>query len=245
MKRLVALLNLALCFSPLASADDDGLVLMYNDLDPYIYSENGTTTGFLAYYIEKVAKSANMTPLWRNIPWDKQLNILRRNQTNVCSVALFKTPDRETYTKFTAPIGVDVGFVLIGNKGNAVLRNYEYFKDILNDKNLKPILQLNTVYNAYVDKLLAEKKFPKLPGSIPRMMRMLINNPQRYIIATPIMGAALIEKNGFTEELIALSHYKDLQDSSPYYVACSLNTNNALFARFNQSIIQHGMAKAH
>ncbi|MEX0298756.1 MAG: transporter substrate-binding domain-containing protein [Kordiimonas sp.] len=245
MKRLIALLSLAFFFSSLSSAEDDGLVLMYNDIEPYLFSENGKLSGFLAPYMTDVVLKANITPIWRNIPWDKQLDILKRNQPNVCSVALFKTPERETYTKYTAPIGADIGFVLVGNKSNPALKKHQSFNEVLNDKNLKPILQLHTVFNPYVDALLAEKKFPRLPGSIPRMMRMLVNNPQSYIIVTPTIGDALIKKNGFSEELTAFSHYRDIKEVSSYYVACSLNTDEVLFARFNQSIIQQGMVKAH
>lgn len=224
-------------------ASETGLVLMYNDLEPYLKSRNDQVSGFLADHVTKVAVAANIKPLWRNIPWEKQLAILQRNQPNVCAVALFKTPERESYSKFTDAIGTDEGFVLVSVNSNEAMKRHIYFKDVLNDKTLKPLLQINTVYSSYVNKLLAEKKLPRLPGSVTRMMRMLVNNPNSYIIVTPIMGEALIEQNGFSDILVAHDHYKDLKDVSPYFIACSLSTDDTLFDRFNSAIKHYGIAE--
>lgn len=226
-------------------ANEDALMLMYNDLDPYLTSKSGQVSGLLATYLNNVVKDAGIKPLWRNIQWEKQLSILKRNQRNVCAVALFKTEERETFSRFTAPIGMDKGFVLVSINSNKAMKQHMYFKDVLNDKNLKPILQRNTVYNPYVNKLLAEKKLPKLGRSIPRMMRMLLINPHSYIIVTPIMGRTLIEKTGLSDALTAYDHYKDLTDAEPYYIACSLGTDNVLFERLNTSIKKHGITEVY
>ena len=223
-----------------ARADHYGLVVMYSDLEPYIISKDKEISGFLVPYMNRVATAANIEIHWRNVPWENQLPALKRNQPNVCAIGLFKTPERETYSKFTHPIGTDKGFVLVSAKGNTALTTHQYFKSVLADRTLKPILQEDTVYNPYVNKLLSGKNFPRTQGSVSRMLRMLAQNSADYIILTPVMAKALLAKSGLSSQITIYNHFKDLKETSAYYMACSLSTDTQLWGRLNKAIALAG-----
>ncbi len=222
-------------------ADHGDFIFMYSDHEPYIIATNHGFSGFLANYIKQVTSDANITPHWSNTPWEKQLLTLRRNAPNICAVTLYKTVERETFLRFTAPVGKNGGFALISVKNNTRLVGHKVFKTVTEDKDLVPVLQAKTVYNPYIDKLVAHKGFPEVNSSFARIARSRINSLKDYFIIADVRARAFIKKEDIKDKLAIYDHYPDLRSDTNYYIACSMATDDVLFNRMNDAIKRRGL----
>lgn len=223
----------------IAQAQEDHLIFMYADLEPYVIVKDDQATGFLADYLVDLTTSADIEILWRHIHWDRQLPLIKGNEGSLCAIALYKTEERQTFMRFTEPIGADEGLVLIGAENNQKLLSHRRFENVLNDSNLSPVLQLYAVYSPYVNELIKGKNLPLTTGSLERIGRMIKSGKHDYmILARP---SAIYMHNNFGIQIY--DHYSDLADKVPYHVACNMMVNMSAFDRLNAAIKRRGMAQ--
>lgn len=228
-----------------AEADTVGLVFMYNDHAPYIVSSERGLRGFLVDYVRAVSAEADVPVRWHNVPWLDQLPTLERNAKNLCAVTLFKTPEREKFLRYTAPVGSSGRFVLVGVKNNRDLLGHNALADVVADENLRPVLQPNTVYSTYINGLLAGKNHRRQNASIDRIARSLLASPQDYFILSEVRARALMGDRNKSAQLAMYSHYHDLAKETFHYIGCSKATDSALFDRLNAAIERRGPMAAH
>lgn len=241
----ITLVGLILTVLPRAAAvqaEDSGLILMYSDLEPYVIVEDNIVSGFLADYLNNVTKDAKIKAIWENVPWERQIPTLKRNQPNVCAVGLVETPERLAYMRFTDFIGIDEAFILMAVKNHQGLLNHKSFHAVLDDQTLKPILKGQAVFSPYINGLLANREFETTTSSTPRRVRSLTKNKNTYIIITPYMAENMLAKNDPKKELGIYRHFDDLGDDVPYSLACSKSTDDDLFNRLNAQIKIHGIS---
>lgn len=222
-----------------AQAQSEHLFLMYADLEPYVVINDNNVSGFLADYLAETGAAAGVELVWKFVHWDRQLPLLRDNQSNICGVGLYKTEQRLNFLRFSDPIGIDQGLVLVGIKNHPGLSNHADFKSIYEDPALIPVLQMHSVYSEYVNKLLKTKLRPVTRGSLERIVRMLRAGSHDYMILTPHSAATMKDRFG----LSIYSHYPDLADELPYYLGCSLSTDSNILARLNSEIKKRGPVK--
>lgn len=235
----MAILQIAL--TP-AGARGSDLVFMYSDNEPYIVSTEIGLSGFLADYIRWVAEDADITPHWSNVPWANQLATLKRNPENICAITLFKTPEREKYLRFTAPVGSEGRFILLSVKHNARLLLHQTFGEVINDPSLQPVLQTGTYYNRHISTLLEAKKFPTINGSTERIVRRVIKDNSRYYILSDIRALQLLRKPDLKARFAVYDHFSDITEENFHYIGCSLATDEGLFTRLNDAIKRRGLA---
>jgi len=226
-----------------AHAHHGSLILMHSGLDTYVSSNDDGSKGFLGDYLEEVFKAIHIEPHWQSVPWEKQLHALKRGAENVCAVSVFKTKEREAYAIFSEPIGVDKGFVLVGRPNSKKLKSHARFIDVLNDNTLTFILQKNTVYNDYINHLLADRELTYSAVSIRRMLHTIINGKNDYVLLTEISAAGHLRLSSLADKLEVYHHYTDIQDGAFYYLACSKNTNLQLLNSVNDEIKRRGIAE--
>lgn len=216
---------------------------MHEDLEPYIIVEDGKTSGFLALYLEEIFKTAKVTPIWERVPWARQFPTLKRNLPNVCAVGVYKTKERAEYSLYTDAIGSDDGYSLVGRAAEAQLTEHTKFADVVADNTFKPALQKNSVYSDYINSVLAGKGITYTMGSNLRLMRLVLAGDKDYVIMPKYMAQGLLKLHNLTKSLSIYDHYTDLEGHSPYYLACSKNTNPDTFNRINAEITRRGIAR--
>jgi hypothetical protein len=238
---------LILLLSPAAAAqtERDGLVFMYSDLEPYVYSKDGNLTGFIFHYLNEVSKAAGITPKWENVPWTRQFGLIKNRPRKACIVALYKTPSRAHFLNFSAPIGVDDGQIIVGRRDNTRLLEHDTFASLLEDKNLNILVQERASYGSYIDGLLNQKKLKSSTGSVTRMMRDVVEKKSDYMLMTDFMAFRFIRKYDQDRVLTVYGHYTDLVGADLYYMGCSKNIDPEVFNRFNAAIVAKGLAEEH
>lgn len=223
-------------------AQENDLIFMHSDHEPFIVSGETGLSGFLAHYIRRVTEEAGIKAHWSNVPWEKQLPTLKRNKKNVCALTLFKTPEREAYLQYTTAVGPIGRFVLIAKRDNPRLAGHKTFRAVVHDDALKPILQPNVAHNAYIDRLLEGKDYIPAASSVERIIRDQITDNRKYLILAEIRAKSLLLKLDMLHDLMAYRHFADISDSNYHYIGCSLSTDKELFARLNNAIIERGPA---
>jgi polar amino acid transport system substrate-binding protein len=232
---------LACLMSAAARAQDkQQLVLMYNDLAPFVEKQGDRVSGYLGDYITSILAAADVQVLWKNVPWDRQLPALQQNTANMCVVAVFKTPEREEFVRYTAPIGSDYGFVLVGPRGHKGLLRHTTFENVVDDQTLRPIMQTQTVYSSYINGLVNRRTFPKVEGSMLRLLRAIGSGKYDYMIVLKSRAENLLKGENLTKDFALFTHYSDLGKFIFYHMGCSLSTDEILFSRIDEEIMKWG-----
>jgi len=86
---IVAGFLILFAFMPSMATDDEELVLMYNDLEPFVAKEGDRISGALGDYLTDALSQANVKVIWKSVPWERQLPTLKEKAENVCAVAIF------------------------------------------------------------------------------------------------------------------------------------------------------------
>lgn len=231
-----------LLFQPRALANVDTLILMYNDLEPYVYQEEGELTGFIYHYLNSVAKEAGVPIKWENVPWEKQIHLLKQGNARNCSTGLYKTEERSHFLKFSEPIGLDTGYVVVGLKEQNRLNQHDSFLALTKDQTLRLLLQTDASYGNYIDKILAAVDHTRSPTSTLRILYSILNEKYDYTVMTSFMGYQFLRKYDPGHRLAIFGHYTDLVSGEAYYLGCSLLVGDTSIERLNKAIIAKGVA---
>lgn len=229
-----------LSFQPRASANVETLIFMYNDLEPYVYQEEGQLTGLIYHYLSAVAAEANVPVRWENIPWEKQIPLLKQGNAHNCSTGLYRNEERSKFLKFSAPIGIDKGHVIVGLRNNQRLIKHDTFLQVTEDKTLSLLVQSNASYGAYIDKVMKTTEHTRSPGSTLRILYGIMSGKYDYTVMTSFMGNQFLRKYDTDKQLAVYDHFTDMASSDAYYLACSMLVSDITMKLLDKVILIKG-----
>jgi len=216
---------------------------MYSDIAPYVISENNKVSGFMANHVNEIAATAHVDLTWENVPWDRQLSLLKKNQPNICAVSLYRTAKREKFIQFSDPIGIDHGSTIIGTATNQTLLKHKSFKALIGDPDITPMAQALTTFGPYINNLL-DSRDPviRTSASTKRMLRSIIGNTDVYVILPGFFSTDMLKTYVLEKDLAIYPHFKDILIDVPYHIGCTKATAVTTIERINSAIQQHGQA---
>ena len=99
------LLGLCICGLSAQSLAADALKLLYEIREPMSYRDSrGKITGLVVTPVEQAMTTADISYVWVETPFKRQINVVEANDEAVCAVGMFKNKDRQRYAKFSHAI---------------------------------------------------------------------------------------------------------------------------------------------
>ena len=189
MKSLLILL-LALLLIPLggAAAEDPELKVAYLERPPYYWSENGQPRGFLLDLTRHILEQASVPASFAPLPPSRILEEIRNDHSPWCSIGWFRTPERETFAKFSLPIYRDKRIVLLTTRDKAGLfGGHRTLREVFLDRSLIMAQMASFSYGAFVDALQQETLARTMTVSTTTnvLPRLIAQNRAHYMLLAP------------------------------------------------------------
>ncbi len=142
------------------------LTLYYEDRIPYSFSPIGEgVIGIVANPVNEALNRSGIPYSWQLLPFDRQLDALKKNTQAACTVGAFKTPERESYLVFSDPIYQDKPLAIFAHP-DIKFKSYPDITVLLKDKSKTLLVKKSYSYGKIMDALLAQSKTPRCSSRI-------------------------------------------------------------------------------
>ncbi len=237
MRMMLAAMVLALaCAAPVHA--DDALVLYYHERPPYSAKQaDGGVRGITADIAAKALHAAGIAFRWEDIPSARQLEVIKRNESQACGLGWFKRPDREAFAKFTVAIYRDLPTIVVARPDDGRFTGTPTLDKLFADKTLTLLTKTGYSYGAEIDaKITADSPTLRTDPSDNRTMLGMVSHKRvDYMIMAEEEARDLLTEAEF-EKSIAIYHLGDAPPGEYRYIMCSQSVPDALIARINQAI---------
>lgn len=141
----------------------------------------------MAERVERWLADAGLRARWEPVPLKRSLFELQANTEPVCVLGAFRTPERERFAQFSAPIHLEDPQVFIAQGPVAArLRAQGDARKALNDPSLRLLVYDGVSYGTELDRWIAER--PELPlrahAGRARALDMLARGRADFMIGT-------------------------------------------------------------
>jgi uncharacterized protein (TIGR02285 family) len=228
----------AISMSPVVAAPQDPVMLYYNDRPPYIVAlADGSAAGLTATPAGNAFRSAGVPVVWKKMPTNRQLAVIRENAGRECAVGWFKNPEREQFAKFTKAIYRDRPSVLLARREFAPRPN-ETLQEMLMRKDVHVLVKDKYSYGTYVDGLLASIRPQTVVTTSEnlQMVDMIRAHRADFMFAAEEEARYLIEQAGFRPRDFRIVRPPDMPPGEKRYILCSRQVDDETITRLNSAI---------
>jgi uncharacterized protein (TIGR02285 family) len=222
-----------------AARADDGLILYYHDRPPYSERQaDGSVRGVIADLAAVALEAAGVDYRWAELPSARQLEVIKRNVSPTCGLGWFKTPDREAFAKFTAPIYRDLPTIVVARVDDARFAGAPALDSLFADKTLILLVKTGYSYGAAIDAKLAADT-PNLrrdPSDNRTMLGMVSRKRVDYMIMAEEEAKDLLDEPDLGKAGLAVFRLGDAPAGELRYLMCSKSVPDDLVARINRAI---------
>jgi polar amino acid transport system substrate-binding protein len=242
MRGIPAILSLTVCLFLTADAHAEQLTISYFERPPYYYTgPDGQSHGCLVERTRAVLAQAGLDAPFFSLAPAQILFLIKHSPQAHCSIGWFKTPEREFFAAFSAPIYQNDPMVLLSSKKQRTsLSNYKTAKELFRDRSLIFGRLITFSYGDYIDDLLEESTptgYIKAQSQ-QELLEALLTDRVSYMLVAPEEVDTMIREAGF-ERIDFFTHsLTDIPEGNLRYLMCTKQINNALMERINLAIDQ-------
>ncbi len=221
-----------------SSAGETPLKLMVVHRPPYLVVEaHGGFSGIAIAPVVLAMKKAGIDYEMVQIPALRQLDALKNGKDRVCSVGWYKTPEREQFASFSAPISKDAPWVGV-TRANFAVAPHATVDSLLSNSNVSVLVKAGYVHGDFLDKKIAsmQSKRVSTTGDMPQLMQMLalgraditfmpLEEVQYYIQTGLVKGAE-----------VNVVHFSEMPAGYTRYLMCSKAVNPQVINDFNAAL---------
>lgn len=236
MRALLATVCL-LAWLPLATAEP--LVIEYRDKPPHSYTQDGQPTGLLIERATQILRHAGVEARFAEVPIRRTLLNLKTSETAMCTVGLYKLPERAAYSRFSLPIFRDRPHVVLAHESVAArIRAEPSLKALFADAQLTVGMLDGVSYGPELDQALATAANPA--GHAQRtplqLARMVAAQRVDYMLIDDADYGWLRRDPQFANAALARIEFADMPQGELRYFACSRKVPRQTLQRINRAI---------
>lgn len=189
---------------------------------------------------------AGIEVAWEEVPALRQLQRLKLNQEKVCSVGWYRTPERERYAKFSAPVSQDSPWAAFAYRGYALPKDASVL-GIFADRQTRILLKNGFVYGDYLDQAIASMKAQRMDtnGDMHQLF-MMIEMGRADISFAPLEEIRYyLDKGTVSTAGIRVIEFKEMPAGYARRLMCSKLVDDELIRKFNAALSEddHAMLR--
>lgn len=238
---ILVLLGLLLFPAVCAAADESSyrLRVYYLEFPPYYYTNaEDEPDGFLLNRAKAIFEEADIEPVWEPMPAKRILQELH-SSSPAASIGWFKTPNRETYARFSLPIYRNKPLeVLHLARNSGDFENKRSLGDVLRDRNLELGVLEGYSYGYFVDSCLLRDK-PRVRyvvGEYAQLVGMLGLGRFDYILVSPEETQQLVAYTDMSTDEFCMKKMEDIPDGNLRFLMFSQGVPQEMLDKVNQAI---------
>ncbi|SMC16073.1 conserved hypothetical protein [Andreprevotia lacus DSM 23236] len=204
---------------------------------PLYYAEEGAdgavqTRGVVYERVRAAFAAAAIPVRFVEQPTKRVVASVRDDSQPLCAMGWFKTPEREGFARFSAPIYQDKPWVVVTRKAmHPRLQTYKTLAALLRDGHLVPSILDGISHGNYIDGLLAKARIERATIDPIQNLRKIEASHGDYTILPSDVFDFYRAQNPATT-LVALV-YRDVEPGEKLYLMCSKSTPDTLIEQFN------------
>jgi ABC-type amino acid transport substrate-binding protein len=235
----IALFTLAISLLALPSmALGDPLILYYVQRPPFMWRDaQGKVTGVLVTLTAAAFAKAGVAIIWKEASPPRQLAIIESNQSRVCALGRYKTPERLAFAKFSIPYYQDSASVGLANV-NFKVSDHARAADLMADPNVTILLKDDIRLGPYTEDLISHMKAKRLGTSndYEQIIRMIKAGRADFALFSGEEEAYYRNKLGFTDKDFKIIHFPDMPPGEKRYLMCSKQVEDAVLEKINAEL---------
>lgn len=237
--RRAAMLAVTCLLAQPASADDDAITVAYSERPPYMVAHgDGLPTGLTATPAVQAFQAAGIPAVWRNLPTNRQLMMIKDPKLRACAVGWFRIEERESYAKYTKPIYRDKEWMVLANAPLAA-RNDPTLEALLRNSETRVLVKDNYSYGPELDKLLRERRPTIAVSTSPtgKMVQSISKGMVDMMFVSEEEGNYIMAHHGSEQtQNLRLLRFKDMPHGSERHIMCGKGVPDDVIARLNKAI---------
>jgi hypothetical protein len=214
------------------------LILQYDVRPPFLMrNADGSIGGKLAVATVTALEKAGIPYVWRNASPTRQLAILRANLEPNCAIGWYKTPERQTFVKYSKAIYQDAPMVGVANIHLQVPPNPRV-QDVLGRTDVSVLLKESVVYGPYLDAQFAAMKARPVKSYEPYgQLIKLVQIGRVQLTFVPLEEAEYyVAGMGYRQEDFHFIRFADMPEGEKRYIICSMKTDDAVLQRIDAAL---------
>lgn len=224
---------------PLAGASDDVITVTYSERPPYMMAQpDGAPSGLTATPAAQAFKAAGVATVWRKLPTNRQLWMIKDAGQRACAVGWFRVDEREAYAKYTKPIYRDKEWVVLANAALAE-RHAATLEALLRHAETRVLVKDNYSYGAELDQLLRKWRPTVAVSTAPtsKMVQSISKGMVDLMFVSEEEGNYIMEHHASEQtQTLRLLRFKDMPRGPERYIMCGKGVPDDVIARLNKAI---------
>lgn len=228
-----------------ARADDDTVLLPWGERRPYFYLDPASRPAGIFHALgERIFAQAGIATRWAEMPTNRLMRMLARNQQRLCLVGWFKTPEREALGRFSEPFFRTPPMRGVVPRDSALQGNIS-LTTLFAKPDLRVLLKENFTYGPQLDRMLAAlpgERIERVAVDFDRLPMMIRSKRADITFMPPAMFDDALAANSSLAREIRLLPLTGLEDNL-WYIICTLQVTEAVMQRLNRAIGSLGDVK--
>jgi uncharacterized protein (TIGR02285 family) len=212
--------------------------LLYYDRPPFHTTQGNSVVGLVAAPTEAVFRKAGIPFVWKRMPVNRILDMLKGSDGPYVSPGWYKTPERETYALFTLPIYNEKPLIGLARAGFSVPKGIKA-KDLLARPETRLLVKEHFSQGAYLNNLIAQmplRQIQTVAIEVPLMVQMIKANRADLIITTQEEVEFHVAQAGASMADFKVLHFPDVPAVEKRYILLSQQAPGDLLKRLNEAI---------
>jgi polar amino acid transport system substrate-binding protein len=203
---------------------------------------DGTPSLPMANRVATWARRAGLEVRWEPVPFKRSLQALQQNQSPLCVLGLFDTPERRQFARFSVPIHQEEQQVFItARRTAAALRAQPDARSALLSPHLQLLVFDGVAYGAPLDAWIAERRPPpvRATAGTSNLATMLARGHADFTISVASELRELKARGQPDAQRLEIVHLPGMPAPPQRHLACSLKVPAAWLQRFDAAVRAH------
>jgi polar amino acid transport system substrate-binding protein len=224
------------------------ITMHYYERKPLHYlNEHNQVAGLIVTPIEQSFAKAGIPIKWQQTPVNRIVATLQANDGLDCAAGWYKSPDRESYLRFSQPVYRDKGLVALSRSDFSAPPGVTA-RELLSRPQTRLVVKQGFFHGRYLEPLI-EKMPPaqvqRVSDEISSMVKMVRVGVADIIILTEDEVDVYIDPASGAGDGIRVLHLPDVPTQEYRYVACSKKVPQQIIDRLNAAISSLALDGAH
>jgi polar amino acid transport system substrate-binding protein len=229
---------LSLLAPVLPALAEDPVVVLYSERPPFMTKRtDGSLAGIAAGPAIASFTKASIPVEIREASPNRRLASIKENSEAVCSVGLYKTPEREAYARFSKPVSRDGKMIALANSH---FRFKEPFNidNLLSDPDITVLVKQHIFYGPFLDAKFDKMKSKKIDSTAEysQLLRLIKIGRAQLIFLPEEEAQFYLKEAGYATNDFKIFKFPEMPMGELRYVMCSLKVGESIMQRLNKGI---------
>lgn len=218
---------------------DEGIILYFYERPPYMVKHgDGEVRGLTADPAAAAFKKAGIPFQWQLSPAKRQLAKIENGQELECGIGWYKTPEREKFAKFTAPIYRDKPTVALARPG--FKSGETTLAALVANPAVRVLMKGGLTYGQDVLRIMATAKanVQVVTGEQLALARMVDAARADFMFSPQEEASMLVSSPELGSSGLKVLTFSDVDDGDTRHIMCSKKVSDDTIARLNRAIGQ-------